>query len=308
MNTKGLYDNFMVYENGIDRFVDNPVAIQKMQLSSEKVKFIKNYLTLIMDTNIVSDTTKLYIRCHSTKAIKPSFEEIIKERNRKGIKPELNINTCLSKVTYDTKKLLRYFPNDMIEKLRNVNTHNITSYQNFLYKAIEKYRPESELSGKLVIELPMSGINDKLSDSEFSDFLKIIEPYSVKFVEQLIKDMPEKYIQYYNYLRYVENKSNLDIDRMNKLKKVLAGEKIGAAESLEQNEIIEDKDIEFNMNDFEIDEVDKPMKEIPEKFETERTKDKVEIRTDGYVRVTDKSGLPRLVKADKYFSELEKYQ
>lgn len=227
INTKGLYDKFMICdENGVDQFIDNQVATNKMQLSSEKVKFIKNYLTLIMNTNIVSDTTKMYIRCNSDRAIKPSFEAIIRERNKKGIMPPLNLNTCLSKITYDTKKLRQYFPDDMLEKLKNVNTHNISSYQDGLYRAIAKYSPERAICKNLVLKFPMTGINEKLTDSEFADLLKIIEPYTTKYVDQLIKGIPERYLQYFNYLIYVENKEVLDIERFRKLERVLSGEAV----------------------------------------------------------------------------------
>lgn len=270
INTKGLYDNFMIYEDGVDKFRENPIAISKMQLSSDKVSFIKNYLTLIMSTSIVSETTKLYIRCHSDRAIKPSFEAIIEDRKKKGIKPDLNINTCLSKVTYDTKKLLQYFPNDMIEKIKNVNTHNLSVYKDNLYKALAKYSPEKELSDKLVIKLPMTGIHGELTDSEFNGLLKLIEPYTKSYVEQLIKSMPEKYLQYFNYLIYVENKNGIDKERMSKLEKMLAGEKVetfkgeeikAEGEELSQQEI----EINFNNSDEEVIDLDYSPEEFVDK-------------------------------------------
>lgn len=224
LSTKTLYNEFMTKnDRGQFEFVENRVAIEKYQLSHSKIEFIKKYLLLINESNIVSDTTKMYFQSVYDGGMKTVFDQIIEYENSNGSK-KLNINTCLSKLRYDSKKLTKYFPDDMISKLKNKNTKNIVHYQHKLSEAIVFYRRDNDMAKEICLKIPADNVTESISDEAFEEMLILIRPYTKNYMNKLIEIIPKEYIGYLNYLLYVGDENYTTQQRMETLKTMLSAD------------------------------------------------------------------------------------
>lgn len=269
MDTKQLYYDFMLYdeENG-DYFVNNPKAESSYQLTVAEKHFIKRYMSLVMNTGIISESTKEVIRYNAITSIRQVVKSVVSFNNRNKRNKELNENTVLAMVQYDSKKLLKYFDDDMLEKIRTSTYKDISVYEEQLNLAIAKYGKSSELKEHLALDVPLTEICGKLSDSDFNILLNIIKPYSKGVMRQLIEAIPGNMKAYLNFLLYVNERSQLDEERYAKLKKILIDglepEELGAMQKRLSNQANEEVSIEAEL-------LEKPM---VERTEADITKEK----------------------------------
>lgn len=221
-DTKQLYYDFMLYddENG-DYFMSNPKAEQSYKLSVVEKHFVKRYMSLIMNTGIISDSTKEFIRYYLIDSTRQVVKGMVSGSKNDKKHKELNENTVLAMIQYDSKKLQKYFDDDMLEKIKDSTYKDISVYEKQLNLAIAKFGKPSELKEHLALEVPLTEICGKLSDSDFKILLDIVKPYSKGVMKQLIEIIPDNMKAYLNFLLYVEEKSQLDQERYEKLKKLL---------------------------------------------------------------------------------------
>ena len=222
LSTKTLYNEFMTKnDRGQFEFIENRVAIEKYQLSHSKIEFIRSYLLLINESSIVSDTTKMYFQSIYDGGMKTVFDQIIDYESKNGTK-KLNINTCLSKLRYDSKKLTKYFPDDMISKLKNKNTKNIEHYTHKLSEAIVFYRRDNDMAKEICLKLPVDNVVENISNEAFEEMLRLIRPYTKNYMDKLMEVVPKEYIGYLNYLLYVGDEKYITQQRMETLKAMLS--------------------------------------------------------------------------------------
>lgn len=263
VDTKQLYYDFMIYdeENG-DCFVNNSKAEKSYNLTSAEKHFVKRYLSLIMSTSIISDSTKQYVRYYRIDSIRKIVKEVVNISKKKKNGKVLNENTMMAMIQYDHKKLLKYFDDDMLEKIKESTYKDISVYEEQLNLAIAKFGKASELKEHLALEVPLTEICGKLSDSDFNKLLNIIKPYSKGVMKQLIEVIPDSMKAYLNFLLYVEEKSQLDIDRYERLKKLLI-DGISAEELAQIQSRFDVQAAEVVVSD-EVEVIEKPKVEMTE--------------------------------------------
>lgn len=137
----------MDYENNV---YERPIGtIGKRNLDKKRDEFLRRYITLIMNTKIISDTTKLYIKSPLN-----SVANVIKSYNQTVYEDEaINIKTAQSKVDYDTRKLLRYFNDKMLSQVLSYNSCNLDEYERSLALAISDYSKKNKLLDNLALEI-----------------------------------------------------------------------------------------------------------------------------------------------------------
>lgn len=189
----------MYYMDKKDEFTFKPSGdIGQRDLDKDREDFLRKYIDFIMNGKMVSDTTKIYIRSY-----KDSVADAFKSYNEYREKGEqINLDTAQSKVNYDRKKLLKYFDDDMLEKVIYADECDIERYEKRLMKAIADYGKKNKILDNIMISLPKVSIQDELSEDEFSDFLKIISPYFKKHKQYIEEHLPKKSVGYLYYLLY----------------------------------------------------------------------------------------------------------
>ncbi len=192
--------------------------IGKRQLKNETIKFLQDYVLFIMSSRIVSETTKMYIRSSSgsiTAAIK-SYNDGLVEKER------VNLKTAQSKVDYDRKKLLGYFPEDMLYNVIYHSDCDLIPYKRMLSMARQKYSKEECLSEKLVLNLSKKSYCTSLTEEEFNEMVELLVIYS----KNTVKEVEEKRLSadmtgYFNHLQFADVLSEVDEKRLQQLKMLL---------------------------------------------------------------------------------------
>lgn len=185
------------YMDGEGNLRDKGIGtIAKRNLDKRREEFLKRYVTLIMSTKIVSETTKIYIRSSL-----PSVASVINHHNQFVSENEtINIKTAQSKIDYDTKKLLRFFPDNMLNQVLSNRSCNIVDYEKRLNLAIAEYGKKNKLLDNLLLRLPKVNVQDSLEEEEFKQFLNMIAPYFRKHIKYLEENLPAEGVGYLQYL------------------------------------------------------------------------------------------------------------
>lgn len=224
-DTKQLYYDYMNYsEESGDKFYDNVKSDDKYSLSTAEKHFIKRYLSLVINSSIVSDSTKAYLRYPAISSDRQTFQSIINSQKKDRKSKVYNYNTVIAMLNYDEKKLIKYFDEDMLEiimKIKKVRKIDLSKYEGQLNIAIARFGKPNELVDELVLKVPLTELGGELTNQEFNELLEIIKPFSKVAMKQLIETLPENYKQYLNYLLFVEEKGQLDRDRYTLLEKTL---------------------------------------------------------------------------------------
>lgn len=224
-DTKQLYYDYMNYsEESGDKFYDNVKSDDKYSLSTAEKHFIKRYLSLVINSSIVSESTKAYLRYPAISSDRQTFQSIINSQKKDRKSKVYNYNTVIAMLNYDEKKLIKYFDEDMLEiimKIKKVRKIDLSKYEGQLNIAIARFGKPNELVDELVLKVPLTELGGELTNQEFNKLLEIIKPFSKVAMKQLIETLPENYKQYLNYLLFVEEKGQLDRDRYTLLEKTL---------------------------------------------------------------------------------------
>lgn len=193
--TRGVYHCYMDSESNL---YERPIgSIGKMNIDKRRDDFLKRYITLIINSKIVSDTTKIYIKDFMT-----SVASVIKSHNQTLPEGErINIKTAQSKVDYDTRKLLKYFPDNMLTQVMAYGKCDLEDYEKRLNLAMADYGKKNNMLGNLILRLPdRVEVQDNLEEDEFKRFMDMIAPYFKKNIKYLEDNLPEKAVGYIKFL------------------------------------------------------------------------------------------------------------
>ena len=192
-------------------------SIAKRDISKDKDDFLKKYIDLIMNTKIVSDTTKIYIT-----STLPSVASVIKQYNL-GLDEhkQINIKTAQSKIDYDGKKLLKYFPDDMLSKVIGFSNCDLSQYIKMLNFAISNYKKKDKLLDNIMLTLPSVPVEDSLSDEELQDFIQILSPFTKKHRNYVENHLTERAVGYLYYLTSTPSLSGKHKEHYSLIKQIL---------------------------------------------------------------------------------------
>ncbi|RMC97798.1 hypothetical protein D9O40_14310 [Clostridium autoethanogenum] len=215
--TKIVYRSFMNKDNNL---FDKPFRrLAELELEKERQDFLKDYIDFIMHSDIVAETTKIYIRSPFD-----SVASSIADYNRtlpEGIK-SINIKTAESNCNNNTNKLLEYFPDDMLYSVIYSKNCDLEHYNKLLDLAIAKRCKKNKIFNNLILKLPTDvELQDSLDEDEFSDFVKIIAPYLRTHIKYLEENISCKAVGYLFYLISTRQLYGIDKDRYNLLKEML---------------------------------------------------------------------------------------
>lgn len=200
---------------------DIKIKFNGRQLNLEVVKFLNDLFHFYFESKMFNDCTILWLKSNTS-----SMKECIEfYNNQVNVEDRLNVNTALSKIQYDRKKLEKYF--DVKEFI------NILAYpENYLDSAIEKldklsreYMKDGEYIKAMVVKLPKEPVCKEVSDSTWYVLEDMVRNYSKKRIETIEsgKDLiiNNEVIGYYNYLISSKNLSKTDNERLKHLREIL---------------------------------------------------------------------------------------
>jgi hypothetical protein len=191
-------------------------SLEKRNLDKRRIEFLKKYVSLLLETKIISKTTKLYLfGTGSLRMIIQNYNRTLSEHE------QINLNTAQSKVNYDKKKLESIFPDDMLSKVVFYRDTDIGQYEKQLALAFSKYATKNNLMENLALKLPSNLLNDILSDQEFDEIFSYIAPYCKSQMKYIQENLPAEEVGYINCLMSTQSLQGVDKERFERLQMIL---------------------------------------------------------------------------------------
>lgn len=217
---KGIaYD--MVDNNGNFRTI--PIGmIGTRKLSNDRIRLLQCFLSLIKDTDMVSNETKYYVfnRYITKKGVNEELNELLKDKGK-----QYKYNTTASKINYDQTKLEKQFGNEMLSDiiLRTNNSDDIKRHTNNIIQAYLKYNSNKaeDLRNNIALELDKDTLCSELDDEKFKTFITVISPYLKSHMKMISSIIDADSVGYFNYLLYSPILSDVDKTRLDELKQLL---------------------------------------------------------------------------------------
>lgn len=202
--------NSFVDEHGNMRV--RPIGfVENMKIDIERQELLKDIVILLKDTEIINRETKMYIFNDVTKK---EINEVLSE----GSGEQIPFNTTQAKIQYSKTKLEKIFGNG-IDRLI-YKTHSIEDIPQLIFELSSQYS-DVELRDKLVLNLDTNVYNTELGDKDFEDFIMTIAPYVKTHVEYISKNIESEKVGYFNYLISSKRLSDIDKERLERLKEIL---------------------------------------------------------------------------------------
>lgn len=191
----------------------------KARLSNRKTEFLKRFIILMRD----SDMLDAYVREYLTDNF-ISVKEFCNVVSDRSGKEDLTVAIMQSKIQVARNKIHGTFGSRIVSDVR-FGSPDITGYEDILNKCYSKYFGASnKVKDNLVLKLNEKAWRTNLTNEEFDELAAILSPYSkrqVEFVQNMIEDSK---VGYLNYLESGYGLSELDQERLNKLKLLINGE------------------------------------------------------------------------------------
>lgn len=207
----------MVDEHGGYRKV--PVGVvYASRCSKDSLKIIRNVLNIVMNSDNISDETKIFIGNRGV-SIKDTNEIIndlrarVSDRIKDKLKP-LPYNNTVSKIANDNKALSEVISEKFLSDLLYDNIPVKRDLNKLYSELISRFGVCDNNRGNLELNIDSSKAkkNDYCNNEEFFDILSSVECY-VKQRREIIEDAlnsNKEFVEYFNYL--LNSKSLLDDD------------------------------------------------------------------------------------------------
>lgn len=193
-------------------------------ISSDRVRLLQHFITLLKTTNIINQETKIYI-FNKYINIKGVNETLNEEAKASGGK-EVNYNTTISKIGYDRIKLERMFGSEFLMDIlyRSNNADALARHTQAVIDAYIKYSDSSDtrLRHSIALNLDRSCICVELDDERFRGFIEVIMPYIRSHMEKVAEEIDKDCIGYFNYLLTSPIKNDIDNKRLDYIRQLLS--------------------------------------------------------------------------------------
>lgn len=194
--TKQVYRSFIL-DNGKYKLLSSSY-VDKRELNGTAISFLSSYLDFVMNSNIITPATKIYIRSDAS-----TPKDIANQYNLDN--PDSDVKLTNIKVAksndYSANKLLKYFPVDMLDCILQ-KKGGMVEYEGKLQQAVEELSGNGYWNKRCCLNVP-SGVCEDVPSQEDIDYVcMILAPYmqsQIKMIENQLKKYGNV-IRYFNYL------------------------------------------------------------------------------------------------------------
>ena len=205
----------LIGEDG--NFREEPLGMLQ-KLNQDRIDLLKDFIKLLMTTNIITRETRIYIKDPYI-----SYRNVSEKINRElqNGEKEVNSNTVSAKIQYDRKKLDTKFGTDFILDMMT-QTKSLDKYREKIASAYVTYgTTNTKIRKNLLIDIPSDCVNANVSDEDFESFIDIIKPYIRSQVEFISNNLPQSSCGYFNYLLSNASLTRKDKERLETIKSLL---------------------------------------------------------------------------------------
>ena len=187
-------------------------------LSDREIEFLRRYIEFVAES-VVSDTTRVYLN-----AVEDRPSEIVARYNSdKDEWKRITAKQMTNHIYYDTQKLLKLFPDDMLTKVLS-KKGNLDIYEAMLENAIDQKLGKSPMHQACVLKLPTNVCEERPSEDEIDRFFQLYLPYTKKIIKVVEDDIPVNVVGYMNYLLGKKTLSPEEKEIKERLKLACSGE------------------------------------------------------------------------------------
>lgn len=260
---------YSMYDNNGNLRVKFIGSLADIELSEGRIDLLKNITDLVLNTNIISEETKIYLKDRNIKV--SQVNEIINERRKEKKEAiekklgnsinydeykEVSVNSTQSKITYDRQRLEKMLGSDILTNIIYQRAYNIEEYQIKVGKLLEKYKNIASLREELVLNLKEDCYNKEYNGDFKQDSIKLLKPYIKSEIEQVEKEINNNldFVGYFNYLLSgVTCSTEKDKENRAFLRALLKGEEVNTPEEaetkIEEENLPEDGSEQENISD-----------------------------------------------------------
>jgi hypothetical protein len=253
-NIIGSNGNFLTKDQHVKYMISKKSVNSNYRITDRQYELLLGIMYLVMNTKITSKNTKNYLRSNevSVRRFVESYNLTVNEDE------QLKAASISQNVDYDRKKLLEFFPNDIISKIRSFGwEERISDYEKMLNNARAKYSGNRKMLNNLALNISKTAVNDNLTEEEFKELLIIIAPYTKPQMKYISENIPIEQVGYLNYLVSAHKLDGENLKRYKIIKSLLEGVSIEELEEIESTEQDEDTAIVKDESIKEYDEQDK---------------------------------------------------
>lgn len=219
-HTAEVYQTFKEVNGNLK--IDPYSTIGRLKLSDKIMRFLAIYIDFVINSGVVSEVSKIYF-----KSVENEPADAIRAYNslNDGLK-QIDMKKANNHFYYDTKRLLEYFPDDMIMRLKS-RKGNIEEYEALLQHAINQKMGKTKLGKISILKIPVIVEKERPAENDLDNFFMMFAPYTKEVVSQVESQLPRSVIGYLNYL---SSKANLDeeeqaiMDRIERLNQPVSTE------------------------------------------------------------------------------------
>lgn len=195
------------------------------KLTKEKISLFESLITLLRDTPIINEETRIYIfdKYISYAGVAEKMTEISKKKVKLS-----NVN---GKISYSRNKLEMLFSRTIARDI--LAGRELDKYRNLIGKAYIRYgTPDStDYRENILLPLDRKKVCDSLDDDRFYLFLDIIKPYIKSHMERLSSEIDADIIGYFNFIMTSPVLKDTDKERKDLLMQLIAPEPEGLSGS-----------------------------------------------------------------------------
>ena len=207
--TKEVYKSYQVEH---EKYKLNPYSmIAKRKLGDRTNLFLADYITFVMNSNIISEVTKAYIESIETKVA-----DVVVAYNLNNQYKQITSKQMHNHLYYDERKLCALFSQDMLLNIIYKNV-DISLYETMLACAKNKNAHKSLLNKQSILEIPSVFCSEVPTEEDSDLFFMLYAPYTKKMAKRVTEQLPVSVIGYLNYL---SNKQNLTIEEKHYLERL----------------------------------------------------------------------------------------
>ncbi len=208
----------------ISEFVDNQGVIRetplgrsiKIELSKDRLDFLRQFIDLLINTDYLTEETKVYIKNKYITA-EGVYDEL-KEKYK-----DINLNTVKSKIYYDkVNKIVAKFSEKMLADVIEYKNSDITSYKRVLSE-IRNKKCGSKLLDNIALKLPKPEASMRITEGEFEEFIEIILPYTRRHMQEISNMLNPQVIGYIHWILSSELLTEVDLKHRAKINEILGG-------------------------------------------------------------------------------------
>lgn len=177
-------------------------VLQRKNLPDNHVEFLRRYLEFMMNSKLLNEATKIYIRSPYMTA-KGAFNAY-NEENPDKARP---LATLVSGMDYCRKKVITtVFPDDMLYYVMELpQKADMPHYWELLNRAMEKYSQPSLLADTVILKLSKRVASSAPTESRLAECLLALSPYRRTVHKRCESEMQEKYGEVIGYINYLSS-------------------------------------------------------------------------------------------------------